>query len=190
MANISLKPRALLDNFDHNFGSVRLRELPSMAIVSMAVPQGDEAKCEAAITKVWECDAPDNGRYSNSSDGKSRIMRTQPDQYFALFDHDGDDARNTVHGATGGSFWTTEQTDAWCVLEISGPQSREALARICPLDLHKDVFGADHFGRTSMEHLGAFVLRTGEDEFILMSARSSAKSFLHAVETSIKNVMG
>lgn len=190
MANISLKPKAILGDYNQDFGGVQLRELSNLAIVSMAVPQGDAEKCEAAIKKNWGCEAPDNGRYSTSSDGAARILRTQPDQYFALFAHDGDDARNVVHGATYGAFWTTEQSDTWCALQISGPQTREALARICPLDLHSDAFGPDHMGRTSMEHLGAIILRTGDDEFTLLSARSSAKSFLHAVETSIRNVLG
>jgi sarcosine oxidase subunit gamma len=39
-----------------------------------------------------------------------------------------------------------------------------------------------------MEHLGTIVLRDGTDSFLLLSAHSSAESFLHAVETSIRNV--
>ena len=64
-----------------------------------------------------------------------------------------------------------------------------ALERICPLDLDPLGFEGDGAARTTMEHMGAFVMRDGEGGFFLMSARSSAKSFLHAVETSIKNVL-
>ena len=39
-----------------------------------------------------------------------------------------------------------------------------------------------------MEHLGVLIMRTGEDRFLLLSASSSAGSFLHAVETAIKSV--
>ena len=56
-----------------------------------------------------------------------------------------------------------------------------SVARICPIDLHADAFGPDHATRTVMEHIGAMILRTGEDAFLLLSARSSAQSFLHAV---------
>ena len=190
MADISLKPKPILDSFDHDYGDVHLQELPSLAIVSMAIPQGDDDNCDAAINAAWHCASPDNGRHCVSKDGNTRIARTQPDQFFVMFDHSSDDARQTVKTATGGAFWTTEQTDVWCALRISGPASREVLARICPLDLHPDVFGSDHMGRTIMEHLGAIILNTGENEFTLLSARSSAQSFLHAIETSIKNVLG
>jgi sarcosine oxidase subunit gamma len=43
--------------------------------------------------------------------------------------------------------------------------------------------------RTVMEHLGVLILRTGDDAFMLLSASSSAKSFLHALETSVANVL-
>ena len=46
----------------------------------------------------------------------------------------------------------------------------------------------DHAARTVMEHLGVLILRTGEDDYLLLSASSSAKSFLHAVEVSLTNV--
>ena len=39
-----------------------------------------------------------------------------------------------------------------------------------------------------MEHLGTIIIRTEQDTFLLLSASSSAGSFLHAVETSIRNV--
>ena len=40
----------------------------------------------------------------------------------------------------------------------------------------------------SMEHLSVIILRDGADSFLLMSPRSSARSFLHAVELSVVNV--
>ena len=109
-------------------------------------------------------------------------------QLFAAFEHAGPDARQIVDKATGGAFWSTDQTDVWCALEITGPMVREALARLCPLDLHPEVFQADHMGRTTMEHMGAIVVRLGGDSFLLVSASSSAQSFWHAVEVSMKNV--
>jgi len=39
-----------------------------------------------------------------------------------------------------------------------------------------------------MEHMGAIVLRDGPDSFLLLSASSTARSYLHAVEISLRNV--
>ena len=82
----------------------------------------------------------------------------------------------------------TDQTDAWVILEISGESSREALERICQVDLDKNVFQLDGMARTSMEHMSAIIISKADDTFYLMSASSSAKSFLHAVELSAQHV--
>ena len=184
-----LEAKPLLGNFDHDFGAVRLTEAGPLAIVSLAVPQGDETKCEAALQGAYGVGMPPSGTYATSADGKSRIIRTAPDQLFVLFDHDTPDAREVVQAATGAAFWSTDQTDVWCALNISGPMTRTALERLCPLDLHPDVFGPNAAARTVMEHMGAMIMRTGDDAFLLMSARSSAATFLHALETSINWVL-
>ena len=189
MAEIKLEPRALLGGYDREFGTIRLTEVTDLAIVSMATPQGDEAKCADAVQSAWSCQLPAVGRYVTSADGKLRLVGTAPDQLFALFEHQKPDALRVVDKAVKNAFWTTDQSDVWCALAISGKDAPEALARICPLDLHPDVFGQDAASRTVMEHLGTMILRTGEDSFLLLSARSSAQSFLHAVELSIKNIL-
>ena len=88
----------------------------------------------------------------------------------------------------GESAYITDQTDAWVILEISGESSREALERICQVDLDKNVFQLDGMARTTMEHMSAIIIRKADDTFYLMSASSSAKSFLHAVELSAQHV--
>ena len=80
------------------------------------------------------------------------------------------------------------ETDAWVVLQISGPDVRAVLERLCPLDLHDATCPIDSAQRTVMEHMGAIIIRTAPDRFLLLSASSSAKSFLHAVETSLKYI--
>ena len=74
------------------------------------------------------------------------------------------------------------------MLRLRGEKAREALERICLLDLDESAFQVGDAARTAMEHLGTVILREGSDCFLLMSAGSSAKSFLHAVETSVRNV--
>jgi len=188
VADLTLTPAPLLGGYQRSFGATDLREATDLAIVSLAVPQGDEARCATALDTAYGCAMPDSGRYVVSNDGQTRVIRTAPDQLFVLFPHAAPNARAVVATATGDAFWSTDQTDNWCALELSGPQARAALARICMLNLHPQAFGPDHAARTVMEHMGAMILRSGDDAFLLLSARSSAKSFLHAVETSVTNV--
>lgn len=57
----------------------------------------------------------------------------------------------------------TDQSSAYCVLQLTGPKSQDLLAKGCPLDLHPRVFGAgqcaqSHYYKTS------FLLRRLSDQ--------------------------
>ena len=138
------------------------------------------------------------GKHPSDGAGKEKALKVarklakarpeSPVGHFLLgrvLEHEGDDAVAVVIEKLGTAGYYTDQSDSWVMLQIAGPGSRAALERICMLDLHSDAFPVDTVARTTMEHLGVMVLRDGEDSFLLMSARSSARSFLHAVETSI-----
>ncbi|MEK6216110.1 MAG: sarcosine oxidase subunit gamma, partial [Boseongicola sp.] len=132
----------------------------------------------------WSLDAP--APTLSTVSGDTRAICTAPDQMMLVFPHPTPDANAHVQGKLNDTGYTTDQTDAWVVLELSGPQALSALERLCPLDLHNSAFPVNAAGRTIMEHMGAFIVRTGDDTYLLMSASSSAQSFLHAVETSFE----
>ncbi|GAB4281850.1 MAG: hypothetical protein Kow0058_00010 [Roseovarius sp.] len=187
MPEFTLTATSPLDGLERSIGSVRLRELADLAIVSAALPRGSEEKAEAALCREFGCEPPSPVTSTLSDDGRVRLLRTAPDQIFVLFEHPTPDAAAAVARRLGPVVYVTDQTDGWVRLEISGPGCRAALERICPIDLHPQRFAVGQFARTAMEHMGAIVLRSGEDSFMLLSASSSAGSFLHAVETSIRN---
>lgn len=185
MPDFVLTASSPLGGFDRDFGPVRLRELTDLAIVSVALPLGAKNTAKAALGRAFGCDLPPPGTSALSKGGGERLLRLAPDQLFVLFEHATPDAEAHVAARLDGATYTTDQTDVWVGLEMSGPGCRAALERICPTDLHPKAFPVGHFARTSMEHLGSIILRSDEDTFVLLSASSSAGSFLHAVETSI-----
>lgn len=176
-----------LAGYDQSFDGVSLRAPADLAIVSIALPLGGEAAAEKAIKTAYGAALPAPGKSALSKDGTARLVRLSPDAAFVVFQHATPDAEPHVAGKLKGAAYTTDQTDVWSALEISGAKARTALERICPIDLHPDAFADGDAARTTMEHLGTFIIRTGNDTFLLMSGSSSAKSFLHAVETSIHN---
>ena len=112
---------------------------------------------------------------------------TQPDQIFSIIPQV-DDPEKDLSKIIGNAAYITDQTDAWVVLEISGVTSRTALERICQVDLDPNIFKLNAMARTTMEHMATIIIRTDVDTFLLMSASSSAKSFLHAVELSAQHI--
>lgn len=188
MSDFSLTAAPPLADFDRRFGDTVLKAPKDLAIVSIALPLGGEAAAKKAIKGAYGVALPDIGQSAVAQDDAAAIMRLGSDQAFVLFPCPTPDAEPRVAALLKGAAYTTDQTDAWCALELSGPLARAALERICMVDLHPDAFAVNSVARTVMEHLGAIIARTGAQTYMLLSASSSAKSFAHAVEVSLENV--
>ena len=187
MLDFELVSAPPLAGYNQNFEGVSLKAPADLAIVSLALPLGGESASEKAIKTAYGAALPEVGQSALSKDSTARLVRLSPDAAFVIFTHGTPDAEPYVAAKLKGAVYTTDQTDVWTGLEIAGPNSRTALERICPIDLHKDSFAQGDAARTTMEHLGTLIIRTGDDAFLLLSGSSSAKSFLHAIETSIQN---
>jgi heterotetrameric sarcosine oxidase gamma subunit len=185
---LALTARPPLDGYRQQFDDLEIAEVTDMSLVSIATPMGGQDTLDTALKQAFNAEIPAVGRSTRSGDGGTRFLGLQPGQVFAMFADSGDQAVAAISGRLGDAGYYTDQSDSWVILQLSGPCSRRALERICPIDLHPDAFPEEAVTRTVMEHLGTIILRTGSDTFILMSARSSAKSFQHAVLTSINNV--
>ena len=180
MADITLNAAPILGGIDKIIGENRIVERDDLALVSIACPLNDDGNLAALIREHWSIDMPTATLTTTHND--TRAVRLTPDQIMLIFPHNTPDAEAFVQKKLTGAGYTTDQTDAWVALEISGPDTRAAMERICPLDLSQ--FANDDAGRTVMEHMGALVIRCDTDNFLLFSASSSAHSFLNAVETS------
>lgn len=187
MADFSLISAPPLAGHDQTIGDTRLFAPADLALVSVALPLGGESAAIKAIKTAYGADLPDPGKSVVAKDGV-RLVRLGPDQGFVIFQHPSPDANEVVNAKLSSKVYTTDQTDVWTALAVQGPRSRTALERICPLDLHPEAFALDDAARTVMEHLGTLIIRTDTDGYLLLSASSSAKSFLHAIETSLHNV--
>lgn len=190
MSNYALKPSSPLKGYSKTIGETTIQEITDLATVSISVPRSDDGldRLNAAMTTSYGAAFPATGKSTVSADGHTRFLGMSPDQAFAIFKHDGVDADLLIKEKLGTVGYYTFQSDNWVVLRVSGNTVRTALERICQIDLSADVFADGDVARTVMEHMGAIILRDGDDSFILMSAWSSAESFLHAVEVSATNI--
>ncbi len=188
MPDYVLEANPPLAGYEKTTGDITLKAPADLALVSIALPLGGEAAALKAIKAAYGSDLPEVGKSCATAKGDATLLRMGSDQAFVMFTHAAPDAERIVAGKLKGAAYTTDQTDVWCALEISGAGARRALERICPLDLHDNAFAAHDVARTTIEHLGVIILRTEPERWLLLSATSSAGSFLHALETSITNV--
>ena len=176
-----------------------LIEITDLSMVSVAPLAGSQAAFQTAIARLFKTgksDGPKPGAtIALDRSGKQRcvLMPSAQNQWFLCFDDDGtnpiDSAKALLGKTLSKQMAMTDQSDSWVVLALSGPQSRQTLARICPIDCGASAMPVGTTARTSMEHLGAIITRRPDEGdrqhcFWLLSARSSAASFLHAITGS------
>ncbi len=188
MSKLAMVTRSPLAGFQQQIGSTAINEITDLSIVSVAVTPGGSATLidRHGAQVIPKLPAP--GQFVQAEDQHTRWLGVQPDQWLVLIDGYASNALPTMRAWVGDNAYLVDQSDSWAVLGIDGPTAREALERICPLDLHADIFLEGMVSRTSMEHMTTIIVRESVDGFILLSPASSANSFLHAVMTSLHNV--
>ncbi len=187
----TLRPLTALDNFSEEIHGISVSEVTDQAIVSMAIPKATNDAFNKIIKKSFKVERPVIGQFTHSKTNNARFLGLQQDQMFMLFDYAGDRAVEEISAkinSTDQLAYLSDQSDSWVTLRISGDNCLDALERICPLDIHPNAFPVGSVARTSMEHMATIIIHESEGSYLLLSLRSFAHSFLHAVTTSIKNV--
>ena len=189
MTDFTLNAESPLGGVRIDLDGISIREMADLALVSIAVPRGGEDALNQALKRSYKAELPIVGTSTLSPAKDVRFLGLQRDQVFLLTKHLSDSPVVTILENLGNAGYYSNQSDSWAVLELSGPKSRAALERICPIDLDPDEFHEGAVTRTQMEHLGVIILRIYADKFLLFSPTSSSRSFLRMVETSAHNVL-
>lgn len=183
MAEMTLTATPALGGLDITGAACRLQEVDALTLTSIAMPIRGKTKLSKALKEAFGLARP-TPTVSVTANGR-RLLALGPDLFLLIGTGNGWQAERDVNAALGGAGYTTDQSDVWVGLRLSGPGWRGVMERLCPLDLHDSAFPVDAAVRTVMEHLGVLMIRTGEDEVLLLSASSSARSFAHALETTL-----
>lgn len=184
MADISLHAASVLGGINLEFGDCALTEITDIALISVAIPQGGQDAVSEKLKEIWKLPIP--GAVTTTNAGVMRAIPMSQDQFMLAFSPEPDLSETSAQSDLAEVAYTTLQTDAWVILELSGAGAVTALERICQIDLDLSSFPTGSAARTTMEHLGVCLVRIEDNRFWLMSARSSARSLLHAVETSCR----
>lgn len=177
MGNISLKARSALNEASFDYEGFSIRERSDIKLLSVAATSAQKAASSNALQAQCGVSWPDITR--STSQASTHCLGLQAEQLFVLSQHS-DDEHITLAKKLAEHCVVTDQSDSWVTLEVSGERTRDVLERICPIDLNEATFSNGNVARTTMEHLGVIIFRQGES-FLMLSARSSADSFLHSL---------
>ena len=188
MSDLMLTRQSPLSELELDFGEVAVAELVSRAIVSIATPYGGGKKLSEAVASSLKTEIPAIGKSTTSNVDSALLLGMQQDQMFLLFDYSGNNAVDYLPKEIKDAGYLTDQSDSWVMISIFGPKARTALQQTCSVDLHSSNFRERAVIRTVIANLSTIIVCEGENTFLVMSPRSSAKSFYKVLETSIRNL--
>ena len=151
---VKLSATDSLGGYDKEIGTMRLREISNYSLISLAIPKDKETLFKKKIKDTFGLNMP--SPIETISNKETRLLFTQPDQIFALTENSIDPEKDMAEKFES-SAYITDQTDAWVVLELSGASSREALKRICQIDLNKDAFKLNSI---NYSHVSGWAIQT------------------------------
>ena len=192
--NFTLTASSPLDRHCTIVDGASLVDLSPRSIVSVSPFTGNKEAFDTAIDKLCNSAHPSATKACEIT-GKNAcvLLPSAHSQWFLCFDGEVPDPIATASDMLGKMISDrvamTDQSDAWVTLELTGPLTNLTLERICPIDCSSQAMPIGTTARTMIEHLGTIISRRPDDDngdpcFWLMSARSSAASFLHVITGS------
>ena len=164
-------------------GPITLSEEPGYALASVAARKGGERATVLAIRRMIGPAAPKQNHVAGDT---VTAFWTGPDQWMLEAPYDSHETLfATARAEVKGKASITEQTGGWCRFDLRGVGLATVLERLCPINMTK--FQPGNATRTSIDHLGCFVVCRALDHISIIGPRSSATSLHHGLLTAIRS---
>ena len=193
-STFTLTASSTLDGHCTIVDGASLFEVSTRSIVSVSPLTGNDAAFNTAINRLFNNSYPSAKKAIElTSKNACVLLPSSFNQWFFCFDGQVQDpvaqAIDLLGRETSNQLAITDQSDAWVILALAGSLIYRTLERVCPIDCSLSAMPIGATSRTMMGHLGTIILRRPNDEdgnpcFWLISARSSAASFLHVITAS------
>jgi len=171
MASTHISPFALSDGtdgpdftneFDSEFGGATISEATVPALICLA---GHPLSSRNILAL-----APDQWLISDMNKSPEELLSEVRSQY------------------TGKTVVCADHSHAWSILRLSGPAATKCLSRLCPVDLHPDVFGQNDLIQTNMAGIYILCTRTAGQtgSFDLYMSNSYSRSFFRILRDAVQ----
>jgi sarcosine oxidase subunit gamma len=170
---------------EDTIGTTTLTEQPGIALASVAARMGHEDGCKRHLKDVLGA-VPGPGKVQLHDPEAGLWMGPDLWMVSAPFaTHE--DLADQLKQRFGNTASVTEQTDAWVCFDLQGPGMEDVMERLCAIDIRAMQTGDGT--RTTIDHLGCFVLRRDPADWVrILGPRSAAGSLHHALVTAMHSV--
>jgi len=159
-------------------GGMTLTEQTGLRITSVQPFAGAIDAVSSALDAAHGLRFPAPGK--STAKGDYRAIWTGQDQAFLIGPRP--DPALSTHAAM------TDQSDAWCVIQLDGAGSQDVLARMVPVNLSATAFKRGHTARTPLGHMPSILTRLGPNRFEVMVFRSMASTAVHELAGAMTSV--
>ena len=179
-----LTPSLPLSGFRRSWNGLDICEHYSGELVSLALALGHEKDFQKIFQSHFKHAPPAPGKFIQLP--TSRILWSAADKYMVRLEGVNIYADKHLTDVFGQTVYASLQSDAWACIQIAGTSIYDVLERFITLDLRSPEVGFT--ARTQAHHMAVIVMKTAPNTFELFTPRSSALSFLTALERIADNV--
>lgn len=141
-------------------GGVIATERDGIGIARIAARRGQAA----ALRELWRAqfgvEPPNAPRRMGRGD--VAIAGIAPDVWLATDESSGNDFAASVQSLLGGCAAVTDQSDAYAILRLAGPEVRATLAKLVPIDIHERSFKVGDVAQTLCGYVNVTLWRLEE----------------------------
>lgn len=167
---------------------VTLVEVRDLVLVQVMARRGKAADTAKAAKKLFGVDAPSTPK---AVAGKTAtLVWSGPDQFTVLAPRTDESSQiNAMSQAFSGSASLSDQSDGRCLIRVSGPRGRDAIAKFSSLDLHDAAFPVGAAANTAVDHTAVNFYREangadGHPVYSMLVFTSFADSLWHTIVDS------
>ncbi len=165
---------------------VTVEEVPEIELIQVMARRGCWAATAKAAKKLFGIEPPSA---PEAIVGKgATLIWSGPDQFMVLaMNSQGAEQQDKLRKAVSGIASLSDQSDGRCLIRISGPRARDALAKFCSLDLHDAAFVAGTAATTSIDHTSVNLWRGADGAapvYYFLVFSSFADSLWHTIVAS------
>lgn len=132
---------------------VTLAGRPRVSLASVMARKGQHDAVLQIVREAFGLSLPDSPMCV--SDGSTAFVWAGPGHWLAVADHgDAPALEARLRARLRGCASICGQSDGRSIIRICGPNARDALAKLVPIDLHPRAFGPGHAAVTLAGHIG------------------------------------
>jgi methylglutamate dehydrogenase subunit D len=157
-----------------------------LGIAKILARKNAAAALAQEVQAHFNCALPTSPRRTCGND--IAVMGIGPGSWLAMCENGGNDFASSLKPILGSFAAISDQSDAYGVFRLMGPNLRAALSKLVPIDIHDRAFKVGDVAETIAGHVGILFWRlediAGSPVFDIAVARSFSVSLRHTLVQS------